>query len=137
MQSIWDQSEQSAHIVKDLADATILATKQDQFRLIQFLMALTSEYEPVRAALLQQVPLPTLEFAMSQLLSHETRLRTLQPHHPNAVLATTARHPGMVRNTAKIVISRDIFCLNARPFNVGIVTRLVILCTTTLPSQVN
>uniref|UniRef100_A0A2N9HVC5 CCHC-type domain-containing protein n=1 Tax=Fagus sylvatica TaxID=28930 RepID=A0A2N9HVC5_FAGSY len=63
----------------------------DQFHLIQFLMALTSEFEPVRAALLQQVPLPTLEFAMSQLLSHETRLRTLQPHHPDAVLATAAR----------------------------------------------
>uniref|UniRef100_A0A2N9G7D2 Integrase catalytic domain-containing protein n=1 Tax=Fagus sylvatica TaxID=28930 RepID=A0A2N9G7D2_FAGSY len=84
MQSIWDQMEQSTHIVKDPADAAILATKRDQFHLIQFLMALTSEFEPVRATLLQQVPLPTLEFAMSQLLSHETRLRTLQPHHPDA-----------------------------------------------------
>ena len=83
--------EQSTHIVKDLADAAILATKRDQFHLIQFLMALTSEFEPVRAALLQQVPLLTLEFAMSQLLSHETRLRTLQPHHLDAVLATAAR----------------------------------------------
>ena len=53
MQSIWDQLEQSTHIVKDLADATIYATKQDQFHLIQFLMALTSEFEPVHAALLQ------------------------------------------------------------------------------------
>ena len=91
MQSIWDQMEQSTHIVKDPTDAAILATKRDQFHLIQFLMALTSEFEPVRATLLQQVPLPTLEFAMSQLLSHETRLRTLQPHHPDAVLATAAR----------------------------------------------
>jgi hypothetical protein len=91
MQSIWDQMEQSTHIVKDPADAAILATKRDQFHLIQFLMALTSEFEPVRATLLQQVPLPTLEFAMSQLLSHETRLRTLQTHHPDAVLATAAR----------------------------------------------
>uniref|UniRef100_A0A2N9G7K3 CCHC-type domain-containing protein n=1 Tax=Fagus sylvatica TaxID=28930 RepID=A0A2N9G7K3_FAGSY len=89
--SIWDQMEQSTHIVKDPADAAILATKRDQFHLIQFLMALTSEFEPVRATLLQQVPLPTLEFAMSQLLSHETRLRTLQPHHPDAVLATATR----------------------------------------------
>jgi hypothetical protein len=91
MQSIWDQMEQSTHIVKDPADAAILATKRDQFHLIQFLMALTSEFEPIRAALFQQVLLPTLEFAMSQLLSHETRLRTLQPHHFDAVLATIAR----------------------------------------------
>uniref|UniRef100_A0A2N9GX63 CCHC-type domain-containing protein n=1 Tax=Fagus sylvatica TaxID=28930 RepID=A0A2N9GX63_FAGSY len=61
MQSIWDQMEQSTHIVKDPTDAAILATKRDQFHLIH------------------------------QLLSHETRLRTLQPHHPDAVLATTAR----------------------------------------------
>ena len=53
-------------------------------------MALTSEFKPVHVALLQQVPLPTLEFAMSQLLSYETRLRTLQPHHPNAVFASAA-----------------------------------------------
>ena len=52
MQSIWDQLEQSTHIVKDPADATILVTKRDQFHLIQFLMALTSEFESVRAALL-------------------------------------------------------------------------------------
>ena len=54
MQSIWDQMEQSTHIVKDPANAAILATKRDQFHLIQFLMALTSEFEPVRATLLQQ-----------------------------------------------------------------------------------
>uniref|UniRef100_A0A2N9ESX3 CCHC-type domain-containing protein n=1 Tax=Fagus sylvatica TaxID=28930 RepID=A0A2N9ESX3_FAGSY len=62
------------------------------FRHSTFLMAMTSEFEPVHAALLQQVSLSTLEFAMSQLLSHETRLRTLQPHHPDAVLTTVA-HP--------------------------------------------
>ena len=83
--------EQSTHIVEDPLDAAIFATKRDQFHLIQFLMALTSEFEPVRATLLQKVPLPTLEFAMSQLLSHETRLRTLQPHHSDAVLTTAAR----------------------------------------------
>ena len=92
MQSIWDQLEQSTHIVKDLADATILVTKRDQFHLIQFLMALTPEFEPVRAAFFQQVPLLTLEFAISHLLSHEICLRTLQPHYFNAVLVT-AVHP--------------------------------------------
>ena len=52
---------------------------------------MTPEFEPIHAALLQQVPLPTLEFAMSQLLSYETRLCTFQPHHHDAVLATAAR----------------------------------------------
>ena len=52
----------------------------------------------------------------------------------------TLPHLGMVRNTARTVISRDIFCLNAQLSNVGIVTRLVTLSKTalpSLPSQVN
>ena len=66
-------------------------------------MVLTSEFEPVHFALLQQVPLPTLEFAMSQLLSHETRLRTLKPHHPDEVLTTAARpsYSSLSRNGLK------------------------------------
>jgi hypothetical protein len=102
MQSIWDQLEQSAHIIKDPAGATILAIKRDQFCLIQFLMALI-EFKPVRAALVQQVPLSTLKFSMSQLFSHETRLRTFQPLHPNSVLATFAHpsHPSSSRNGLK------------------------------------
>uniref|UniRef100_A0A2N9HGG7 CCHC-type domain-containing protein n=1 Tax=Fagus sylvatica TaxID=28930 RepID=A0A2N9HGG7_FAGSY len=57
----------------------------------------------IRATLLQQVPLPTLEFAMSQLLSHETRLRTLQPHHSDVVLATFTHpsYPSSSRNGLK------------------------------------
>jgi hypothetical protein len=101
MQSIWDQLEQSARIVNDLADATILATKRDQFRLIQFLMALTFEFKPVHATLLQQIPLPTLEFAISQLLSHKICLHTLQPHHPDAFLVIVARPSSSSRNGLK------------------------------------
>jgi hypothetical protein len=145
LQSIWDQKEQSTHIVKDPADAAILATKRDQFHLIQFLMALTFKFEPVRATLLQQVPLPTLEFAMSSfslmrpvfaLFNPITLMRSLLLLHVLQALP----HLRMVQNIASTVISRDIFWLNARPSNVGIVTRLVTLSTTalpSLPSQVN
>uniref|UniRef100_A0A2N9F7I5 CCHC-type domain-containing protein n=1 Tax=Fagus sylvatica TaxID=28930 RepID=A0A2N9F7I5_FAGSY len=51
----------------------------------------------------KDVPLSTLKFSMSQLLSHETRLRTLQPLHPDSVLATSARpsHPSSSRNGPK------------------------------------
>uniref|UniRef100_A0A2N9GAS3 Uncharacterized protein n=1 Tax=Fagus sylvatica TaxID=28930 RepID=A0A2N9GAS3_FAGSY len=74
MQSIWDQLEQSAHIFKDPINATILATKRDQFRLIQFLMALTSEFEPVLTALLEQV--------LSQDWSHCIQLSQPRPPKP-------------------------------------------------------
>jgi hypothetical protein len=65
-----------------------------------------------------------------------TLMRSLLLLHVLQVLP----HLGMVRNTARTVISKDIFCLNAQPSNVGIVTRLVTLSTTalpSLPSQVN
>ena len=37
-------------------------------------MALTQDFEPVRAALLHRVPLPSLESALTELISEETRL---------------------------------------------------------------
>ena len=64
-------------------------------------MALTSNFEPVHVALLQLVSFPTLEFAMSQLLSYETRLCTLQPHRPDAVLDTAAHPSSLSRNGLK------------------------------------
>ncbi len=139
MQSIWEQLEQSTHIVKDPANATILATKRDQFRLIQFLMALTSEFEPVRAALLQQVPLLLwnliwVNFSHMRpvfaLFNPITLMRSLLL----LLVLLSLPYPGMVWNTTNTIISKDIFCLNALPFNVDIVTRLVILSTTAIPS---
>ena len=90
MQSAWNQLEQSTHIVNDLEDTKNFATKRDQLRPIQNLMALTSDFESIHAALLQQVPLPTLEFAVSQLFSHETLVHTLSPQRPDVVLGTLA-----------------------------------------------
>ncbi|XP_028054440.1 pectinesterase-like [Camellia sinensis] len=51
-------------------------------------MALTSDFEPVRASLLHRTPLPTLEQAISELLSEETWFGTLHPHPVDSVLAT-------------------------------------------------
>ena len=90
MQSVWDQLEQPTYIVKDSADAKIFAIKRDHLHLIQFFMALTSDFKLVHAALVQQVSPPTLEFVVGQLLSYETRLCTFQAHHPDVVLATAA-----------------------------------------------
>ena len=64
------------------------STYRDQQRLVQFLMALTSDFEPVRASLLHRKPLPTLQQAISELISKETRPGTVKSQHLESVLAT-------------------------------------------------
>nr|XP_017251186.1 PREDICTED: uncharacterized protein LOC108221814 [Daucus carota subsp. sativus] len=74
IQSLWDQLTLSEPKWLHTEDATLYHTYRDQQRLIQFLMALTQDFEPVRAALLHRVPLPSLESSVAELISEETRL---------------------------------------------------------------
>ncbi|WOH05162.1 hypothetical protein DCAR_0624576 [Daucus carota subsp. sativus] len=74
IQSLWDQLTLSEPKWLHTEDVTLYHTYCDQQRLIQFHMALTQDYEPVRAALLHRVPLPSLESSVAELISEETRL---------------------------------------------------------------
>ncbi|GMP77189.1 hypothetical protein CsSME_00033547 [Camellia sinensis var. sinensis] len=85
---VWDQLALSEPPWPHTEDAALFTTYRDQQRLVQFLMALTPRFEPVRASLLHRTPLPTLEQAVSELLSEETRFGTLHPHPVDSVLAT-------------------------------------------------
>jgi len=49
----------------------------DQFMMYQFVMGLRSEYEPVRAQLLNRSPTPSLSEVLSSLTAEEARLRSL------------------------------------------------------------
>lgn len=92
MQALWDQLALSEPSFENTKDAEIFFKYRDNLRVMQFLMALTHSYEPVRASILHRGSLPTLEAAMSELLSEETRLNILNlQSHPidtNNVLAT-------------------------------------------------
>ncbi|GFZ05418.1 hypothetical protein Acr_17g0009900 [Actinidia rufa] len=85
--SIWDQLTPSEPKWLCAGDSTLFATYQDQQRLILFLMGLSDIYEPVRASLLHRIPLPTLEQAISELLSEETRLGLISSSHVDTALA--------------------------------------------------
>ncbi|KAF7126447.1 hypothetical protein RHSIM_Rhsim11G0068500 [Rhododendron simsii] len=89
--AIWDQISLSEPSWTSTADAALFAAYRDQQRLIQFLMALTIDFEPVRASLLHRNPLPTLDQAISELLSEETRLGTLKSQSLDSALATHRR----------------------------------------------
>ncbi|XP_059639814.1 uncharacterized protein LOC132282224 [Cornus florida] len=91
--AIWDQLSLSEPTWSCATDATKFTTYRDRQRVIcqrviMFLMALQPSFEPVRASLLHRHPLPTLEDAITELLSKETRLNTSQPQVTDAALAT-------------------------------------------------
>ncbi|MED6153118.1 hypothetical protein PIB30_098478 [Stylosanthes scabra] len=54
-------------------------------------MALTDDYEPVRASLLHQNPLPSLEDALPRLKSKETRLGLTRSKCDNVFAATNKK----------------------------------------------
>ncbi|XP_015084172.1 uncharacterized protein LOC107027546 [Solanum pennellii] len=74
MESIWNHITLSEPVLRnsDVAGKSLVYNNND--KLNHFLMALTNDYETTRAALLNQQPLTTLEDALPQLKSEETRL---------------------------------------------------------------
>ena len=66
------------------------ATRSDEMRLYQFLMALHDDYEPVCGQLLHQIPTLSLDATLNELIREETRLQTLQAQNKLNVLATTS-----------------------------------------------
>lgn len=71
-------------------DATLFGTYCNRLRLNQFLMALTDDFEHVRASLLYHKALPFLDVVLSEVISEETRttLHARQPIPNETVLAT-------------------------------------------------
>ncbi|GKU90857.1 hypothetical protein SLEP1_g4801 [Rubroshorea leprosula] len=97
MKAIWDQLALSKPTFNDTADIGKYIEYRDKMRLIQFLMALTNDFEPCRASLLHQSPLPTLDSALSRLLSNETRLGLLKPQRDTTVDAAINKFPSSKR----------------------------------------
>ena len=61
------------------------ATCRDQMRLYQFLMALHDDYNPIHGQLFHQIPIPSLDIALNELVREETRLQTLQAQKKNSM----------------------------------------------------
>ena len=59
-------------------------------RFYQFLLALHDNYKPVRGQLLHQIPTPSLDTTLNELVCEETCLQTLQDQNKLNVLATTS-----------------------------------------------
>ncbi|GFY97623.1 hypothetical protein Acr_12g0001640 [Actinidia rufa] len=75
------------------ANAAIFYAYQDRSRLHHFLMALSPDYEHIRASLLHHHPLPTVGQALADLRSEETRKKTMVYQHSQPVLETPVWAP--------------------------------------------
>ncbi|KAM7469100.1 hypothetical protein LguiA_007283 [Lonicera macranthoides] len=62
---IWDQLELMEP--QWTVDMNLWETFREETRLVQFLMALRDEFEPIRAFMLHRKPLPSIEEALSEL----------------------------------------------------------------------
>jgi len=91
MEVIWDQLASSELVMRHKSDIKIYNEFRDHLQLIQFLMAFIDDYELVRAVLLHQDPLPTLDEALPQLKLEETRLGLFHPKSDMAFTVTDKR----------------------------------------------
>ncbi|XP_057759326.1 uncharacterized protein LOC130979796 [Arachis stenosperma] len=97
MEIIWDQLTSCEPVLKNSSDAKAYEDYRNRTRLIQFLMALTDDYEPVRASLLHQKSLLSLEDALPRLKSEETRLG-LTRYKSETAFAATERKDKICQN---------------------------------------
>ena len=96
-QSIADFYSQTNHLWEQLSvvdpklesskDIQTFATWLDRRKFMHFMMALRGDFESTRASLLHRQPLPTLEAAVAELISEETRRSTMKMQSSDMVMA--------------------------------------------------
>lgn len=109
MQPIWDQLALSEPSFENTKDANKIFKYRDNLRVMQFLMALTRSYEPVRASILHRGSLPILEAALSELLSEETRLNILDSQSNTTDTSNVLAAPYKAKNSDKLSAHSDKF----------------------------
>ncbi|KAK2990408.1 hypothetical protein RJ640_001740 [Escallonia rubra] len=91
MNGIWDQLDLMDPL--ELRKLAIYQKVREEQKLVQFLMALRTEFEPLRGSMLHRSPLPSVDKVLSELVAEETRLKSSLLHsmQTQAVLVATQR----------------------------------------------
>jgi hypothetical protein len=90
MTHLWNQLALCEPKWRDKDDASDYIAFRDSLRLAKFLTAIQDEFENTWASLLHRSPLPSLESALSELVSEETRFSTMKLHTSEMVMATAS-----------------------------------------------
>ncbi|XP_028068741.1 uncharacterized protein LOC114271321 [Camellia sinensis] len=91
MTSLWDQLALMEPPSLKILNAYI--EFREQGHLVQFLTALSLQYEAIRGGILHQSPLPSVDAIVRELLSKETRLKTASQTLPPSVFLAPAKPP--------------------------------------------
>ena len=91
MNNLWDQLAISEPEWRCLEDAELFIKYKDNMRLVQFLMALRDDYEPMRANLLHCHPLPTFRSTLAKLISEETHLHSMNSKITKIFMASASK----------------------------------------------
>lgn len=99
---------------------------REKKRLVQFLMALRAQFEPLRGAILHRSPLPSVDGAVHELIAEETRFKVgnLAPpsqsvfaarstppvQHPAPLLSTPASHLTQVSGRSRPSADECSYC---------------------------
>jgi hypothetical protein len=87
---LWEQLSATNLKLECYKDIQMFDSWLDQRKFMHFMMALQDDFESTRASLLHRQPLPTLDAAISKLISEETRRSTMKMQSFDIVLATAS-----------------------------------------------
>ncbi|GAV62640.1 hypothetical protein CFOL_v3_06163, partial [Cephalotus follicularis] len=74
---------------------------RDKLQLNQFLVTLRDDFEPTHASLLNRQPLPSLDTAISELISEETKCLTTISQRSSFVIVATSFAPKKPDNSKR------------------------------------
>ncbi|XP_026425328.1 uncharacterized protein LOC113321639 [Papaver somniferum] len=116
MSLIWNQLALMEPIWT--VDLELWQKYREETRLVQFLMALRDEFESVRASILHRSPLPTVEVALSELITEETRKR-ITPDISGVFVVPSRSSPNNFPRNSNAQVQRDmsqVQCHNCKTF---------------------
>jgi hypothetical protein len=87
---LWEQLSATNPKLEYSKDIQTFATWLNQRKFMHFMTSLRDDFESTWASLFHRQPLPTLDAAVSELISEETRRSIMKMQSSNMVLATAS-----------------------------------------------
>ncbi|GFY94909.1 hypothetical protein Acr_10g0002940 [Actinidia rufa] len=110
--NLWNHLAQFEPTETCLTDDDAFYAYRDRSRLRHFLMALSPDYEHIRASLLHRHPLPAVGQALAELRSEETRKKTMVYQHSQPILETPVWAPLQPPSQSVRVLAQKIYHLD-------------------------
>ena len=112
MSDLWDQLALTEPDVLKAFKPYI--DRREEQRLVQFLMALRSDFEGLRGSILHRTPLPTVDSVVHELIAEETRIKSHADKAPKtftpAVFFVSQRPPSSNQNRPRVAFDECAFC---------------------------